>query len=562
MIETKENSEPSGTGSFSRSLQSKYVPALLPRLAAVARTIVVLAVGFFLVERAQGAAPNAYLIVHSDPSEDEFRYQGHAENMRLALRILRNGFRVYWLAESNESSTSNVPLYRRGDFLIPLDQPDRKFLQFLLEQTASPGVQAVSEKITASVYPLDEPTILVDAQSWASNYYWYYDTLTTAGFSFEHLYQHEANSFDPQRHNLFVVPGGGGDIPAGYNDLLRGYVSGGGNFIGSCWGAIQALQPSEASGGSGNGAGIAEGLNTQKIRSFGALGGYGPIVLKNEAPGHPVMWDLPSEIRNIYWNGPVMQPTGGARSLASFHHVVEPDFFFHRPDRAARKLDYTEEIGKSIYMVSQREGEGRVVLFGSHPEATSSVSPFEPFAMGNKALYNSILFATAGPLQSHTLSDHRPSAEDANLGSKQKIYLPEKDRLEQIRRQVRGIKSSVVELIEDRKPSYTEDDRSGFFLLRLSSALTKVEQRLSDIKVVAAGGARGKDLQTQIEKWMARAEEVYPQLEQEITKIDPIKMNSWSFRWCPVVGPAYESSATLSHLNDDIDLHNRFCRRP
>lgn len=499
------------------------------------------------------AGPLGYVVSHPVPSADGTVYPGHLENLRFLGDLLRNGFAVYWVAEV----PSDLRV-RRGDFLVPLDQPDSEFLETLLKTLPPERRIAVTGESTFEVYPLRRTKILLDAQDWTDNYNWYYDTLQAGEIEFEHLLDPVATPLDPKQYNLLIAPGGGGRIPSAYNRMLRGYVAGGGHFLGSCWGAAQALYPSKVSYGSGNGAGLADAHNSEVVRSFGALGGIGLVVLSNDAPEHPIMWDLPEEIHNVYWNGPVMRPGPQATRLASFVDVVAEDFQFHSNDPAVRRVDVEEERGKCMYLTSRRPGEGNVTLFGNHPEASDSINPFRAPAMGAKAVYNAILYSTAGPRERLVL---RKSKGGAPVPSNRtgRVYRPERESLQKISQKAAALCRLIARLLGKADDRFTEDDPAGFFLLRTDAALANLEGNVEGLELSATDcDPRSEALRGRLDRWVRQTQSTLDELETELSTLNPRRMNRRDAGWQPIVGPVFERSLELTLLLRDLQYQNAY----
>jgi hypothetical protein len=505
---------------------------------------------------AAGELPWAYVITNSDPQRDGFQYQGHSENLRVVLDLLRNDCRVEWVAALGADKVSRQAIVRRGDFLVPMKQRKASLAQIILAHVSETRRFAINNSFNCEAYPLKNPRILLDAHLWAGNYYWYYDTLLLGGFAFEHLYQHDEDSFDPQHHNLFVVPGGGGKIPREYNALLRDYVGGGGNYLGSCWGCAQALYPSKVSYGSGNGAGIADAHNDEITRSFGALGGTGHIVLRNDAPDHPIMWDLPREIHNIYWNGPVMKPGKSSERLASFVNVVADGFRFHSNNPEQRRLDAAEEEGKCLYLTSRRPGEGKVTVFGNHPEASNGVSPFRAHPMGYKAIYNAILFSTADAKRTITLVG--PSGP-AVLEAAAQIKLTEalaSEAVQAVHTRSEQLQQIVARKLNEDGRRWTEDDKSGFFLFRLEVALKHLLQ--CSLAGPIEDDLEAKELRQRLERWSDLVIRDLERLAKRLAAANTEQLNRrQSTRWHAIVCPILERSIELTHLERDVQYYRK-----
>ncbi|MCH7725754.1 MAG: hypothetical protein IH991_04630 [Planctomycetes bacterium] len=504
-----------------------------------------------LADAGQINLPAAFAITNPDPKHDGFQFKGHTENLHTVLDLLRNGCEVHWIA-AVPADVVEKQIVRRGDYIVPMNQA-KALLALVVLQSASERLIELQGPIRYQTYSLRHPKLLVDAQLWAGNYYWYYDTLLRGGFAFEHLLRHDNDSFDAKRHNLFVVPGGGGRIPSLYNDMLRSYVKEGGNYLGSCWGCAQALYPSKVSYGSGNGAGIADAHNNEVIRSFGALGGVGHITLKNDAPDHPIMWDQPDEIHNIYWNGPVMRPGKFSKPLATLKSVVANDFRFHSREAKQRRQDVLEDLGKCLYLTSQRPNEGKVTVFGNHPEASDGVNPFRAHPMGYKAVYNAILFSTAG---------RKGELELKELGAKRIAILDGKTNegfeslaelaiCKAVRAKANRLRILVAEKLKQGGRRWTEDQHAGFYLMRLDSALANIGN--CSLRRFSGEQPEAARLRDRIRIWSNQVVADLDQLQRRLRDIDGEKMiRRKSTTWHAVVCPTFERSNELSHLQRDV----------
>ncbi|MHA1834621.1 MAG: hypothetical protein ACTSV7_11620, partial [Candidatus Baldrarchaeia archaeon] len=313
-------------------------------------------------------------------------YTTHFENFKIVMDLLRNGYKVYWLAEGKMLPTISLTgeeqiemeLYR-GDFIVPVSGYSKKELAYLhamLERASEKAkIMGITTGMSAKVIPLNYPKILVSAQSWASCGWWYYDCLLNADIPYDHIYEEGKVYIDPGKHNLLIEHGGWGIVPEEYNASLRKFIKEGGNYIGSCWGAMMAVYresypPDEKKdwpfcvyykGQPGYiveektfkhekwncGSGIADAWDDATWNHYGKiriknitkhdrnvlwaspLSGQGPVILRNEDPDHPIMWGIPRYFENIYWNGPVMKVGKYAKVLATFRNVVEENYGFN-----------------------------------------------------------------------------------------------------------------------------------------------------------------------------------------------------------------------------------------
>jgi hypothetical protein len=190
--------------------------------------------------------------------------------------------------------------------------------------------------------------------------------------------------------DAFVMPGGGylamqGQLdPLGFEGCrtIREYVETGGIYIGSCAGSYDAATVPDR---------FLEAVPAQaelrlvdaRVWTDGAslLGviqspGIGELVAANVASEHPVMAGIPEEFRITHYNGPLF--TGG-NSLAvvtgaTSNFTPAENFLGASPDNeGALLIDEAVAAGVSNIVADER-GEGRVVLFGSHPEFGASLT--------------------------------------------------------------------------------------------------------------------------------------------------------------------------------------------
>lgn len=192
-------------------------------------------------------------------------------------------------------------------------------------------------------------------------------------------------------YDAFVMPGGGyramnGQIdPLGHEGAraIREYVRGGGMYIGSCAGSYDAATapasfvaacPAQAdlcllSARIWNDAGTSwVGLQSP---------GVGVLRARNVAPTHPVMDGMPEVFDIVHYNGPLFR---GGDVLAT---VEGPTTRFTPAEQflattTTRTLIGDAATGSVANIVVGRLGQGRVVLFGSHPEFGFSLSMTDP----------------------------------------------------------------------------------------------------------------------------------------------------------------------------------------
>ena len=481
-------------------------------------------------------------------------YQQHFRNLRTTLLLARNGYEVLWVSRSAEIKVADqTKMAHRSDYLIHTAGQAksvghwRQLKRFVKHRTKR---EPLTLNASAEIYglPIESPRILVDAQPWSGNYNWYYDTLTLGGFTFRHMFDHRKLAPDPRFFNVLVAPGGGGEIPPKYNDLLRGFVAHGGHYVGSCWGAAQAIYPSRVGYGTGNGASIADAYNNEVVRSFGAIGGVGVIRLRNTQPNHPVMWGLPNVLTNIYWNGPVMRVGPNAKVLATLSGVDTTSFQFHSRSKSKRKQDADEERGKALYVVSQRKGEGKVILFGNHPEASSSINPFPAFQMGSHATFNAMLFAVA----KKETRWQRTTPLNRRLTKRQLANRSQKSvQLASLSKQI-----SLAEKLSTnvhKGTNFDEDQPAGCYLLRATRELRVIAKRQSELTSLQQQASPA--LRARIRRWRFVTEQTMRTFREKLKKTRPRRMNRWNSWWQPIVGPVFERAQELRQLIDDCELY-------
>jgi hypothetical protein len=331
-------------------------------------------------------------------------YAAQLRSQRTALDLTRSGLTVFRLAEPPEPGRDLLP----GDYVVPVQEGWGYAAAALGELPADQKV-ALTTDCEIGACRLRFPRIVLDAHPWAGFYRWYHDVLRAGNFRFSHMISPDAREL--AGHDLVVVPGGGGLIPDGYARAMREHVRGGGNYVGSCFGAAQAIYPSKVSySPEVVGASLIEVENVEIVRSYGALGGTGAIVVANRAADHPVMFGLPEEFHTQYWNGPVMKPRNGtARVLAV---LKKAEFTPRHPE------DASEEYGKAIWLAGQRPGEGKVVVFGDHPESVrrtriAGTARNIPNDLANRGVHNAVLWCSSGETEKVEL---RPAAVPAGPG--------------------------------------------------------------------------------------------------------------------------------------------------
>ena len=196
----------------------------------------------------------------------------------------------------------------------------------------------------------------------------------------------EAGALDA--YDAFVMPGGGYLAMKGQLDPLgaagcqavRRYVERGGMYIGSCAGSYSAatvpasflrMCPMQADLRLLDSQ-IWNGTDSPSFVGIQSPG-IGVLQAENSCPGHPVMTGMPSAFRITHYNGPLF--TGGeglavVRGKTADFTAAE-EFLGGPADQLL--IDQAAAAG-AANIVAGRRGNGRVVLFGSHPEFGTSAA--------------------------------------------------------------------------------------------------------------------------------------------------------------------------------------------
>jgi Biotin-protein ligase, N terminal len=201
-----------------------------------------------------------------------------------------------------------------------------------------------------------------------------------AGHEVEFVFPADIAAGALEGFDAFVMPGGGyramfGQIePLGPDGArrLRAYVQGGGMYIGCCAGSYDAatvaqsfidLCPAQPEMCLLDATVWNEGGAEWGLRSPGV----GVLRARTAAPEHPVMAGMPEEFEIAHYNGPLF---AGATALARV--AGRTDRFTPWEETLGRTvprplIDEAADAGVAN-IVAGPCGDGRVVLFGSHPE--------------------------------------------------------------------------------------------------------------------------------------------------------------------------------------------------
>ena len=314
--------------------------------------------------------------------------------------VLRTDIPAYWAAESFDV---NGMTFDPGDFIIPvsampiaetiLAPSDVDNLIRYLSQTLNVDVIPIATKMEIKVHALKPVKVaLYGGQSGLPTPY--AEVFSTLGFKAEYISESEikVGKLIYDGYNILAVPGDGstGELIALGEDggaAVQEFVGNGGGYISSCAGSWIAAIGS---------VGWDESYYLQLInaRNWNVVEGYGGVfrklypgkgvmVFKNINPTHPVMWGMPETFEMVWWQGPIFEIVSSdlmypstAEGLVVNHGFTE--FFtaaeYYSDLRKQKEVGFKDTtVYKAIsqekpVVVSGTYGNGKVVLFGPHPE--------------------------------------------------------------------------------------------------------------------------------------------------------------------------------------------------
>lgn len=290
---------------------------------------------------------------------------------RYANVLLHAGFDVAWAVEPVAGGGRTYP---RGTFAV-------------LAGDAPP--------VEGSLLPLRVPRVAIYGGGGAP--YNYARILAALGFLVEFIQPEEIRAGGLEDVDVFMMPGGGLLAMKGQLDPLGEegcraidrWVRSGGMYVGSCAGAFDAaiVAPSFVAACPAQrcmqliNARVWNRADTEWIGL--ASPGVGVLAATVIRPEHPVMFHLPPTFEIVHYNGPLFEAApgavegaGDAEGLAAVSGVggaFTPSEYFLSWSRRPAHLPPGTLIARALAagvrtVVAGNLDEGRVVLFGSHPE--------------------------------------------------------------------------------------------------------------------------------------------------------------------------------------------------
>ncbi len=225
--------------------------------------------------------------------------------------------------------------------------------------------------------------------------------------------------------------------------------------------------------------------------------GKGVMVFENVNPDHPVMWGIPETFEMVWWQGPIFEIVSSDLEYPSTVEGLVVSYAFTDSFTAAEyysDVAKQEELGfkgTTIYkalsqgrpvVVSGTYGNGKVVLFGPHPEFRTELTldgfQYVPARMvANAALWETskgpYIFATQNAGASLTSNPSPPTSQSSILVSNPDPATVDRMELDV----VLSDKETILGKIEQLHQMYIENSRPGWLVgLESSWGLTPREE--------------------------------------------------------------------------------------
>jgi len=374
-----------------------------------------------------------FIVPLVENEEDIIESQMNCIIKNMVNDLLREKIPVFWTSEEFNSVVKRIDnnqdiemFFEKGTFIIPLTgniDVDKKVIVIVTNYNESSEIEEFTEKIPI-YYLLEEPSInafelvelkilnSVNPDSWGLNYY--IIKASKCGFlNFDFVdepkLQHRLNN---TTYNVVIWPGADPYPPVPpvqaffkiiYRDLkykisktVRNFVSNGGGFIGSCYGAYVA-----SSGILPFPVYFKVLAYNPKLPSFGIfcisdtltriVTKYLVLVTSRIVDNdHPIAYGLEEEVFDLHYGGPrFVQIERNSKVIARFKNSTK--FYDGTPS--------TFMENTPSWVVS-KFGKGRVVLFSTHPEMVDEDDHIPPanykegIGNGKKIISNSFFYST------------------------------------------------------------------------------------------------------------------------------------------------------------------------
>jgi hypothetical protein len=366
---------------------------------------------------------------------ETFENQINCRIRHLVNDLLREQIPVYWASTNFTAVVSTINFenesemdFEKGSFIIPFtgdDYNDTKILVIIydynqtseIENDSQIGIPVylIMESLEVFVFPLNEVKIAQCTTTSSTGLSYYIEKAGKCGFlSYNLLYEKNINKLNNTAYNLIVWPGGTPgswlklvldeivrDLKYKISNNVRCFVSNGGGFVGSCYGAYisssgvlpvpvyfirRAHNPNLKSIGL---LAISDILTTPVLRPLGLINSI--IVNDN----HPVTYGLGNGVKDLHLYGPKIVHTGKNTNVL------------------ARFKNSNFRLENTPVWVTSEFGEGKIVLFSSHPEMMDNDDHSEFLELdegigdGKKIISNSFFYATSEDLEEVQLMHYR-----------------------------------------------------------------------------------------------------------------------------------------------------------
>jgi len=381
-------------------------------------------------------------------------YSVQSEIVKLINELLHENIKVYWLSSDASLSVQDIKgektiakqSFNKGSYIIKTSDDSYLnskaiFLTYKYSMTKEIETHKIMQPASnIEAYELKEPRIAhYDCES---IYPSYYRLLNQSGFINQKILKPDEliSELNNDNYDIVIWGGGNNDPKISSNDLLsltglqvrskiRNFVKNGGGYIGSCYGSHVAAS------GYKRPIGYPLELSYFKLLQFlpiqlklidrpiyRALPGGGAISVRVTNPNHPIAYGLPEIIEKCpYAGGPMFLNKILGRSKAETIGIIEDvdvenwnwdvlmniNLMWNNPlltnetKISIAKKWIERSKGEDIWVTSEF-GQGKVVAFGDHPEASSVRDQLINYVSPPRIIYNTIYYITStGP---HTVS--------------------------------------------------------------------------------------------------------------------------------------------------------------
>ncbi|MFX1318143.1 MAG: BPL-N domain-containing protein [Promethearchaeota archaeon] len=311
--------------------------------------------------------------------------------------LLKRGFDVFRVLKSFNAGSLN---FKPGSYLIVANELEYKVFNILAEEF---GVQwnEISEIPSIKALQLKSPRIAVYSDIGGETWVFVAIALNTVGFDFTLLSAKQIERGFLQEYDGVIFPGGD-EVwtmrtlgKKARNEVVQ-FVNNGGGYIGICAGGFLAQKSTYVAYPSTKDFfGIA---NAKTPNTPPNVWNIGPIIQRIIKPNHPVMFGYSGFNEALFYGGPTFDAGEGVKVLATLHEI-KAEGMVSSPEIYKKMKDNAE-------VVTTNYGQGKVVLFGSHPELAPD---------NNGMLHNTIFYVTSeetklprttSKLSMKTLSEH------------------------------------------------------------------------------------------------------------------------------------------------------------